>query len=216
MKTRNKIMLLALCMAALIAVSVLGTMAYLTSTDTVTNTFTVGKVAITLDERKVNTDGSPVTPDEYVKANSYKLIPGRTNTKDPTVTVLPNSEESYVRMVVTVTFKKTPDEKINVKDIDDIFRGYNGNAWNQTSTTVSDDRKVVTYVYDYKEPVSTDATAKKLPALFTSVEIPGEWTQMELNAIGNFEIKIVAQAIQTDGFNDSAAAWKSFNGGTGK
>ncbi len=57
MKARNKILLLALCMAALIAVSVIGTMAYLTSTKTVTNTFTVGKVEITLDETKVNPDG---------------------------------------------------------------------------------------------------------------------------------------------------------------
>ena len=53
MKARNKILLLALCMAALIAVSVLGTMAYLTSTDKVINTFTVGKVDIKLDEAKV-------------------------------------------------------------------------------------------------------------------------------------------------------------------
>ncbi|MCI6842153.1 MAG: SipW-dependent-type signal peptide-containing protein, partial [Clostridiales bacterium] len=72
MKARNKILLLALCMAALIAVSVLGTMAYLTSTDTVTNTFTVGKVAITLDEAKVNTAGEKL----YVPANDNEDAEG--------------------------------------------------------------------------------------------------------------------------------------------
>lgn len=44
MKTRSKALLLTLCAVLLVAASVLGTMAYLTSTDEVTNTFTVGQV----------------------------------------------------------------------------------------------------------------------------------------------------------------------------
>ena len=76
-------------------------MAYLTSTDTVENTFTVGNVKITLDEAKVNTDGTLVEGAARVKANSYKLLPGHTYTKDPTVTVKAGSESSYVRMKVT-------------------------------------------------------------------------------------------------------------------
>lgn len=58
MKTKSKALLLTLCAVLLIAASVLGTMAYLTSTDTVTNTFTVGKVEIKHDEAKVTTDGT--------------------------------------------------------------------------------------------------------------------------------------------------------------
>ena len=79
----------------------MGTMAYLTSTDKVENTFTVGNVKITLDEAKVNTDGTPAASAERVKANEYKLLPGHTYTKDPTVTVKAVSESSYVRMKVT-------------------------------------------------------------------------------------------------------------------
>ena len=101
MKTKSKALLLTLCAVLLVAASVLGTMAYLTSTDTVTNTFTVGKVEIKLDEAKVNADGIPVEGADRVKANSYKLMPGTTYTKDPTVTVKAGSEESYVRMKVT-------------------------------------------------------------------------------------------------------------------
>ena len=101
MKTKSKALLLTLCAVLLIAASVLGTMAYLTSTDTVTNTFTVGKVEIKLDEAKVTTDGIPVEGAARVTANSYKLMPGTTYTKDPTVTVKAGSEESYVRMKVT-------------------------------------------------------------------------------------------------------------------
>ena len=101
MKTRSKALLLTLCAVLLVAASVMGTMAYLTSTDEVNNTFTVGNVKITLDEAKVNTDGTAVTPAERVKANEYKLMPGHTYTKDPTVTVIKGSESSYVRMKVT-------------------------------------------------------------------------------------------------------------------
>lgn len=101
MKTKSKALLLTLCAVLLVAASVLGTMAYLTSTDTVTNTFTVGKVEIKLDEAKVNADGIPVEGAARVQANSYKLMPGTTYTKDPTVTVKAGSEESYVRMKVT-------------------------------------------------------------------------------------------------------------------
>lgn len=101
MKTKSKALLLTLCAVLLVAASVLGTMAYLTSTDTVTNTFTVGKVEIKLDEAKVTADGIPVEGAARVTANSYKLMPGTTYTKDPTVTVKAGSEESYVRMKVT-------------------------------------------------------------------------------------------------------------------
>lgn len=101
MKTRSKALLLTLCAVLLVAASVLGTMAYLTSTDSVENTFTVGKVKINLDEAKVDADGKAVTPAERVKGNEYKLMPGHTYTKDPTVTVEEGSESSYVRMKVT-------------------------------------------------------------------------------------------------------------------
>lgn len=101
MKTKSKALLLTLCAVLLIAASVLGTMAYLTSTAKVENTFTIGKVEIKLDEAKVNADGIPEEGAARVQANSYKLMPGTTYTKDPTVTVKAGSEESYVRMKVT-------------------------------------------------------------------------------------------------------------------
>ena len=101
MKTKSKALLLTLCAVLLVAASVLGTMAYLTSTDTVTNTFTVGKVEIKLDEAKVTADGIPVEGAARVTENSYKLMPGNTYTKDPTVTVKAGIVESYVRMKVT-------------------------------------------------------------------------------------------------------------------
>lgn len=103
MKNLKKALIAGTCSALLVAGSVAGTMAYLTSSDEVVNTFTVGNVAITLDEAKANTDGSLVEGADRVQANSYKLLPGHTYAKDPMVTVLDGSEESYVRMKVTLS-----------------------------------------------------------------------------------------------------------------
>lgn len=100
-KTKTKALLMSLCAVLLVAASVLGTMAYLTSNDKVKNTFTVGNVSIKLDEAKVTTDGKVVEGADRVKANEYKLLPGHTYVKDPTVTVLKPSVDSYVRMKVT-------------------------------------------------------------------------------------------------------------------
>lgn len=100
-KTKAKALALSLCAALLVAASVLTTLAFLQARDAVKNTFTVGQVAIRLDEAKVREDGTAVTPAQRVKENAYKLMPGHTYGKDPTVTVLRGSEESYIRMRVT-------------------------------------------------------------------------------------------------------------------
>lgn len=105
-KTKTKALLMSLCAVLLVAASVLGTMAYLTDSKDVKNTFTVGNVAIKLDEAKVDDMGNLVknqdgTLADRVTQNAYKLLPGHTYTKDPTVTVLAPSVASYVRMKVT-------------------------------------------------------------------------------------------------------------------
>ena len=58
MKTRGKVLLATLSAAMLVTASVMGTLAYLQDTDSVQNTFTVGKVGITLDEADVKTYGT--------------------------------------------------------------------------------------------------------------------------------------------------------------
>ncbi|MBS6311324.1 MAG: SipW-dependent-type signal peptide-containing protein [Firmicutes bacterium] len=97
---------MSLCAVLLVAASVLGTMAYLTDSKDVKNTFTVGNVAIKLDEAKVDDMGNLVKNQDgtlvnRVTENDYKLLPGHTYVKDPTVTVLKPSVASYVRMKVT-------------------------------------------------------------------------------------------------------------------
>ena len=96
MKTTKKALLLALCAVLLVVSTVFATMAYLTSTtEVVKNTFTVGNVKITLDEAKVNEYGVK-DGDTRVTENTYKLMPGHTYTKDPTIHVDANSEDCWL------------------------------------------------------------------------------------------------------------------------
>ena len=205
MKTRNKIMLLALCMVALIAVSVLGTMAYLTSTDTVTNTFTVGKVAITLDEAKVNDAGVAVTPAERVKANSYKLMPGHSYTKDPTVHVTDGSENCYI--FVKVENGISAFEAANEEGTD----GYKTIA---TQITTNGWTKLAGVDNVYYRSYTNGENAQKSFTVFSNFKIAdnannAEATKTSWNAVTaeNTKITVTAYAIQADGFADAAAAW---------
>lgn len=212
MKSAKKAIIAAVCAVMLVVGSVAGTMAYLTSTDTVTNTFTVGKVAIELDEAKVGPDGKALTGDsaKRVKGNDYHLIPGSTYDKDPTVTVKAESEDSYVRMLVTINEKADLDSIFapNGIDLNEIFVGYNSNVWNYIGNTINGDTRV--YEFRYYTKVSKSNSEKKLTPLFTEIKMPGEITNGELESIKDLNITVVAEAIQADNFADANAAWAAF------
>lgn len=212
MKTRSKALLLTLCAVLLVAATIFGTMAYLTSTDTVTNTFTVGKVNIKLDEAKANPDGTLVEGAERVKANEYKLLPGHTYNKDPMVTVLSGSESSYVKM--TVTFSKADElDAIFAPDganLTSIFNGYDAANWIAKGNTKDATANTRTYEFWYKEAVAAPTADVALDALFDSITVPGEITNEQLATIEGMTITVNAYAIQADGFTDAAAAWAAF------
>lgn len=213
MKTRSKALLLTLCAVLLVAATIFGTMAYLTSTDTVTNTFTVGKVNIKLDEAKANPDGSLVANADRVKANSYKLLPGHTYSKDPMVTVLSGSESSYVKM--TVTFSKAKElDAIFAPDganLTRIFSGYDAANWIAKGNTKDATANTRTYEFWYKEAVAAPDGDVALDALFDSITVPGEITNEQLATIEGMTITVNAYAIQADGFANADAAWAAFN-----
>ena len=211
MKTAKKAMLMTLCAIILVVATVFGTMAYLTSTDEVNNTFTVGNVAIKLDEAKVNPDGSPVEGAARVKENSYKLLPGHTYNKDPMVTLLAGSEESYVKMTVTVNKAKELDAIFapGGADLTSIFGGYDATNWIDKGST-KDAGNNRTYVFWYKETVSAGAADVALDALFDTITVPSTITKEQLDTIKGLTITVNAYAIQADGFANADEAWAAF------
>lgn len=92
----KKTLAMILAVVMLMTACVAGTLAWLQdSTETLTNTFTVGNVTITLKESPLNDDGTYGEPAEGTQ-NEYQLIPGKTYTKDPTVAVAADSENCYL------------------------------------------------------------------------------------------------------------------------
>ena len=212
MKTKRKALLLTFCAVLLVVASVLGTIAYLTANDKVTNTFTVGQVAINLDEAKVNPDGTPVANADRVKANSYKLLPGHTYAKDPTVTVLKGSESSYIKM--TVTFNKATElDAIFAPDganLTSIFKDYGSDYWIAKGNTENTTANTRTYEFWYKEAVGAPTADVKLKALFGSITVPSTINNDQLKTIAGMTITVNAYAIQADGFENAEKARATF------
>ncbi len=212
MKTKTKVLGLVMAAVLLVTATVFGTMAYLTDTDEVVNTFTVGSVAIKLDEAQANTDGSLVEGANRVQANSYKLLPGHTYAKDPMVTVLSGSEESYVRMTVTISKSAELDAIFapNGADMLDIFNGYDSTNWIYKGNVEDSAANTRTYEFWYKETVSAASGDVALEALFDSITVPGEIDNKQLETIKGMTITVNAHAIQADGFETAEAAWAAF------
>lgn len=213
MKTKSKALLLTLCAVLLVTASMLGTMAYLTSTASVENTFTVGSVAIKLDEAKANTDGSLVENADRVKANEYKLLPGHTYNKDPMVTVLKGSEASYVKMTVTFSKASALDAIFDPTgaDLTSIFNGYDRANWIYKDNTEDAAADTRTYEFWYKDTVGAPTADVALDALFDSITVPGTITNKQLATIEGMTITVNAYAIQADGFANAEAAWAAFD-----
>ena len=96
MKKSVKALLLVLCAIVLVVATVFTTIAYMTSkTATITNTFSVGNVKITMDEAPVDVYGN-IVEGNRVTENTYKLVPNAEYAKDPTIHVIAGSEEAYV------------------------------------------------------------------------------------------------------------------------
>ena len=211
---KKKILVACLCVALAVLTIAGTTLAYLTSQDTVTNTFTVGNVQIKLDEAAANPDGSLVPNATRVKANSYKLIPGHTYAKDPMVTVLKGSESSYIKMTVTFTKAAELDAIFNPNgaDMTSIFKGYDSTNWIAKDITKDVTNNTRTYEFWYKEAVVAPNADVALDALFDSITVPGTITKEQLATIKDMTITVNAYAIQADGFATPEAAWAAFKG----
>jgi len=240
----KKVMALVLAAVMLMCATVATTVAYLTDSESVKNTFSVGKLAITMDEAKVDEYGKPQkntgskenpvwTPvndrkdADRVFANSYKLIPGHTYTKDPTVHVKTDSEKTYVRMQVKVTAndlaalkqafprEKYTDWYVDVNTTEVFLLQMLTPGWNNTNWDAKGfDAETGIYEFWYKGIVDianyTDTDADgyiDLEPLFTTIKVPHTATGTELEKLAGVEIDIVAHAIQADGFANAEAAW---------
>jgi len=187
MKTAKKAILLVLCAILLVVASVMGTLAYLADDDAVTNTFTVGKVIITLDEAVVDEYGE----EQGGRTNAtqeYKLIPGHTYVKDPTIHVDDESEDCYLFIRIT-------DEIAAIQDTATIAAQLDANGWDPVAGETD------VFVHE------TIAEAGDDVDIFKTIKILGTLTNDTLAPYEGKTINVIAYAVQADGMTDVAAAW---------
>lgn len=188
----KKKLMTVLALVLVIAMSVAGTYAYLTSQVKVENTFTVGNVSITMDEAKVNEYGQKLNANDQVAAagdtladrvmgNKYKLVPGHEYTKDPTIHVGANSEDCYLFVEITNGLGDKAD-----------INGLVG--WTQVAEGSN--------VYYYNTKVSANDNV----VVFNSFTFAENGNPVNF---GSASIVIKACAIQADGFATPVAAYES-------
>ena len=191
MKNAKKIIALLLCAVLLVAGSVAGTLAYLTSTsDTVKNTFTVGNVNIKLEEYDVDPQtGVKDTSKVVTGLTDLELAPGRKIAKNPFITVDSKSEECWL-------FVKIENGLEGAGQI--IY----AEGWTQITGT---------NYYQYANKVAAGTKVD----VFTQFNCDTTLDNTALAEFNGKEIKITAYAIQTEGFATVGAAWTAIKGQLG-
>lgn len=235
MKRTKKILAMLLCAVLLVTGTVAVTVAYLTSTTEVaTNTFTVGDVKIILNEADVDEDNleddvNYLHGDEKRDTkNAYHVFPNGTYDKDPMVSVHKDSEDSYIRMIVTVSDIQALKDAMGDEYIaaDETFLleklvNWNSTDWQFNNYTNDGDKGV--YEFRYKAMYSVpdgagtvdvisekeDETGKyvQLTPLFTQITLPADIDNEHLAKLNDISIEVVAHAMQADGFENAEAAW---------
>ena len=205
MKTRSKALLLILCAMLLLIASALGTVAYLTVQDTVTNTFSVGKVDATLIEgsagkrsMRARSTGAPVDENDHI------LMPGHTYTKDHTIHVDAVSEDSYIFVKVEngiVSYEAASSaEEGGYRTIADQITA---NGWTALESAAD--------VY-YREYVKSSTGSDF--AVFNTFKIADNANDAESWGSCDAQVVVTAYAVQKDGFDTASAAWMATFGKT--
>lgn len=217
----------AVSLLLVLALSIGGTIAWLTDSETVTNTFTIGNVDITLKE----TDAQG----NKVNAQSFKFVPGVTMAKDPTVTVEAGSEACYVFVKVDEVIGNDNNKVVYTsanQTVEKSFSDYftyairRENEWTQGDGTnipadvyyreynaadgADEDTEsdAATY-YILTAGAPTDTTANGDNGVITVKDTVTKEMVDALNQSGykTPQLTFTAYAIQKEGFATAAAAW---------
>ncbi len=229
---KKKITAVAL-VVALLAVGIIGgTLAYFTDNETAVNTFTSGKVAITLTET-FNTD---TNQDQVNDAWTAKLIPGSTIDKDPVITVDQGSEDCWLVATVTISNRAELYELYDNTDVDKgtwlSLAGAGGlvsggvadytaaqatwNGMNGTNLTKTGESTPSVFL-SYSEDVTADTitytfwflqahAAGTSETLFTKVNVP---TFLENGQLADLTVTVKAYAVQKANLDDAYAAYNA-------
>ena len=185
-----------------------GLIAYFTDTKTVTNTFTIGKVKIKLEEPS------------WVENNAKDLMPNQEVNKDPKITndnTDPNKSTSpaYVFLKVEVPcYTTAANAAQNPNTTHDLFTYTVNSGWtelNHTACTSSSEKSTYVYYYGTGGTLTSLALGATTPTLFDKVKLANIDGSETLPA--NVEMPVTGYGIQTEGVaaNNPTAAFANFS-----
>lgn len=195
----------AVSLLLVLALSVGGTIAYLTAqTDAITNTFTIGNIQITLKEMVKDASDNEVEATTNAQ-KAFTVVPGGSDFKKPIITVQAKSEDcwlyAYVENNVQVNVNSVPTT-VATLDI--------GSDWKVVAT---DGNKTL---YRYTESAVAYDAADQNFTVFTTVSYNGELitkdNRTDINEADTIVVKAFAH--QSDNVNmlDADKAAKSHYG----
>lgn len=209
--SKRKIFIVALSVC-LIAILSLGTLAWFTAEDSITNKFYIAGsedqnpddvFSIDVWEDDDRDDTNETDADKIQDGIEFKnILPGDDLYKEVNVENT-GAYDQYVRAIVTLTDAHLWQElygEIYVsldKIADDLSSDFS--PW---STVYDAEANTLTYVVYYNKILKAD----DVTSLFTNVHIPENLTREQAAKMQNFTIKVVAEAVQTENVGDNAPA----------
>jgi len=197
----SKALVLILAFILIVGAAIGTTLAYLTDKEAITNTFTVGNIAIDLEETTTN----------------YKMIPGQPIAKDPVVTVLGGSEDCwlFVKLTEAITPQATDGSYNGGKTFGDYLTytmavdGEGNDIW--TALPGHEGvyyRKITSATTDQEFYVLGDNEVTVLPG------VTKDMMDHLTDSAANPTLTVTAYAIQRAGFDDVDKAWHEVSGTT--
>jgi len=177
---KKKVLLIALAAILFVGASIGGTLAWLTAkTDTITNTFTVGKVGATLTETGTTNN-----------QKSYHVVPGQPYSKDPKAGVTEGSEDAYLFVKI--------DKSTNFDTT--ILKYVVADGWAVLDATNNPGV--------YYRTVPKGDTLREFSVLKDDqVVVDGAVTETQLATVKDATLSFTVYAIQKDNLTTASAAW---------
>ena len=216
--TKKKVFALALAVCVIAVLSV-GSLAWFTDSDEVTNDFLITNSENPSADEIFSVDVWEKTPaeDKDQDGHEYKdILPGDLLLKEAHVENT-GYYDQYVRVTVTISDAAAWINALGTDfDVADIFVGYDETMWTHIWNNLYEATEMpseIVYVLYYKDilPAGEDIT------VFTNIQIPGEELTREEAVLfgGKFNIKVTADAVQTENVvpENTAAedvAWAAF------
>ena len=215
--TKKKVFVsaLAICLIAIIS---MGTLAWFSAQDEVTNKFMIADSDDDTPDEIFSVDVWENTPDGEKDQDGYEytdILPGDTLKKEARVENT-GYYDQYVRVTVTISDAQAWIAALGADfNVADVFDGFVAADWNHIwnnmngATTIPEN---FVYVMYYKNIVKPGDVIN----VFNNVKIPTSLTREEAVAFGgNFDITVKAEAVQTEnvvpeGTAAADAAWAAF------